>query len=401
MLEQPEFGLRLRELRVERRLSLSDLSGPGMSISYLSRLESGARPPTEKSVAYLAERLNVSQSTLAAATPAVAPVLSRLLATAASGAEITAETLREALTRQEADPGVRWQALWLLAATESRQGLRDEERATLESLSRLSDEIQDPVLRVRARSRLARCLRSIGDISGAYKQVTEAVALSAEHDLTAVDRARAIMLLVSAEAELGRLAEAREHADDLLRTVPGTPNTLHVEALWTAASVRIRQGDHGAAGELMEQALQLAVSQEDLLLWMRLRLAAAALYLQMQPPRTDQAQQRLAEAAPALHLIGTPLHLEEFQLLEATLAFQLGDVDRAHTLSGRLRDNQQHLTFRDRIRLDMLFFRMEIATGDREAAMAGMKQLAGRAQEAANMDLAAEIWRTLAEALSA
>ena len=102
-----------------------------------------------------------------------------------------------------------------------------------------------------------------------------------------------------------------------------------------------------------------------------------------------------------MHLIGTPLHREEYRLLEATLVFQLGEVERARTLSRQLREEQQHLTFRDRVRLDMLFYRMEIASGDREAAVAGLKALAETAQEAANMDLAAEIWRTLAESLSA
>ncbi|MFC9460860.1 helix-turn-helix domain-containing protein [Streptomyces sp. NPDC056983] len=59
MLTQPSFGRRLKQLRQQRDKTQSDLTGPGMSSAYLSRLESGARPPTERAVSILAERLGV------------------------------------------------------------------------------------------------------------------------------------------------------------------------------------------------------------------------------------------------------------------------------------------------------------------------------------------------------
>ncbi|WP_309051959.1 helix-turn-helix transcriptional regulator, partial [Streptomyces sp.] len=48
MLEQPAFGRRLKRLRRERGISQATLAGGGMSTGYLSRLESGARNPTER-----------------------------------------------------------------------------------------------------------------------------------------------------------------------------------------------------------------------------------------------------------------------------------------------------------------------------------------------------------------
>ncbi|MGN5376796.1 helix-turn-helix domain-containing protein [Streptomyces lasalocidi] len=71
MLHQPAFGRRLRKLRQARGLSQTALAGDGMSTGYLSRLESGARQPTERAVAYLAVRLDLEPSGLRGAVPTV------------------------------------------------------------------------------------------------------------------------------------------------------------------------------------------------------------------------------------------------------------------------------------------------------------------------------------------
>ncbi|MCZ0997915.1 helix-turn-helix transcriptional regulator [Streptomyces mirabilis] len=59
MLRQPAFGHRLKKLRTAQGLSQTALAGEGMSTGYLSRLESGARQPTDRAVGYLAGRLGL------------------------------------------------------------------------------------------------------------------------------------------------------------------------------------------------------------------------------------------------------------------------------------------------------------------------------------------------------
>src|SRR2546428_7859717 len=54
------IGKRVRRLRLERRLSQRDLSSPGVSYAYISRIEAGARSPSVKALRKLAERLGVS-----------------------------------------------------------------------------------------------------------------------------------------------------------------------------------------------------------------------------------------------------------------------------------------------------------------------------------------------------
>src|SRR5437867_7009254 len=59
--EQTEtIGQRLRRLRTERRLSQRELSSPGVSYAYISRIEAGTRQPSVKALRMLARKLGVS-----------------------------------------------------------------------------------------------------------------------------------------------------------------------------------------------------------------------------------------------------------------------------------------------------------------------------------------------------
>jgi tetratricopeptide (TPR) repeat protein len=54
------IGVRLKRLRLERGLSQRDLSSPGVSYAYISRIEAGARTPSVKALRMLARKLGVS-----------------------------------------------------------------------------------------------------------------------------------------------------------------------------------------------------------------------------------------------------------------------------------------------------------------------------------------------------
>ena len=54
------IGQRLRRLRLERGFSQRDLSSPGVSYAYISRIEAGARRPSVKALRQLARKLGVS-----------------------------------------------------------------------------------------------------------------------------------------------------------------------------------------------------------------------------------------------------------------------------------------------------------------------------------------------------
>src|SRR6476646_10784072 len=53
-------GARLKRLRIERGFSQRDLSSPGVSYAYISRIEAGARTPSVKALRKLSQKLGVS-----------------------------------------------------------------------------------------------------------------------------------------------------------------------------------------------------------------------------------------------------------------------------------------------------------------------------------------------------
>src|SRR6266446_9207109 len=57
---QEGVGTRLKRLRVAQGFSQRDLSSPGVSYAYISRIEAGARTPSVKALRKLAQKLSVS-----------------------------------------------------------------------------------------------------------------------------------------------------------------------------------------------------------------------------------------------------------------------------------------------------------------------------------------------------
>ncbi|MER8034799.1 helix-turn-helix domain-containing protein [Streptomyces hydrogenans] len=404
MLEQPFFGRRLKQLRTERGLSQAALAGDGMSTGYLSRLESGARKPTPRAVDHLAAQLGADVSVFD--EEAVGDSLSQALAIAASlESDETLEALERALTADagtDQDPPLRWQALWLVARWHRRHNRQERERALLEELVALGERLGQPALRVRGLAQLARCLRARGEIGRAAEAAAAAHRLAREHGLAVPDVAASLLALVSVESEAGRLADARTHADELTALTADRRDTLWAEALWTGAAVRVRQGDPESAQTLLDQALAGFPSTGNLDLWTRLRVAAARLHTQKSPPELDTAERYLEQAESGLAFLGIPALEHEVISLRAELAFQDGRFADARALLDRVRGAapQMQTTYRNRVRLDILDGRLLVVEGQEQAGLDRMRALAEEAQASANIDLAADIWRLLAETLS-
>ncbi|MFE4658533.1 helix-turn-helix domain-containing protein [Streptomyces hydrogenans] len=402
MLEQPFFGRRLKQLRTERGLSQAALAGDGMSTGYLSRLESGARKPTPRAVDHLAAQLGADVSVFD--EEAVGDSLSQALAIAASlESDETLEALERALTADagtDQDPPLRWQALWLVARWHRRHNRQERERDLLEELVALGERLGQPALRVRGLAQLARCLRARGEIGRAAEVAAAAHRLAREHALAVPDVAASLLALVSVESEAGRLADARTHADELTALTADRRDTLWAEALWTGAAVRVRQGDPESAQTLLDQALAGFPSTGNLDLWTRLRVAAARLHTQKSPPELDTAERYLEQAESGLAFLGIPALEQDVTSLRAELAFQGGRFADARALLDRVRGAVPQMTYRNRVRLDILDGRLLIVEGEEQAGLDRMRALAEEAQASANIDLAADIWRLLAETLS-
>ncbi|MFE5888966.1 helix-turn-helix domain-containing protein [Streptomyces sp. NPDC056468] len=401
MLEQPAFGRRLRQLRQQRGKSQVELTGPGMSATYLSRLESGSRRPTERSVAYLAERLGIPaesfeqqpEDSLTDAVASVAALSEREVDEEAAG--ILVEALAAAV---DADPLMRWHALAQLARCYEALGDFPGQRDALVRLNELSDELGRPVLQVRARLRMARCARNLGDSEAARGAVRQVLAISEEHDvrISASDLVRSKLVLVSAEAELGDLAESARLVEEVRRSLEHTDSALAAEVLWTAATVSTRQGNHARAFDFLLEALGSLDSRDNLLLWIRLRLAAASLSMQSMPPRLAEAESFLDSVEPLLKVTGPLRHWHELLFLKAKLAYHQGDADRAAELATQAEEGLQSFTYRDQMRLKVLREVLDLKFGDQDAG-GRLRELVAQVERANMPDLAAEVWRTVAE----
>ena|SRR5947209_11319544 len=79
--EEETIGQRIRRLRLERGLSQRELSGPGVSYAYISRIEHDDRKPSEKAMRHLAVKLGVSADYIETGRPVPASADRELRAT--------------------------------------------------------------------------------------------------------------------------------------------------------------------------------------------------------------------------------------------------------------------------------------------------------------------------------
>ncbi|WP_326587637.1 helix-turn-helix domain-containing protein [Streptomyces sp. NBC_01294] len=399
MSTESSFGLRLKALRQQQGLSQAALAGDEISTGYLSRLESGARKPTERVIAYLAKRLDVDRSAFYIQPSSSSLTQALSLAASTDSSEAIEDLIDVFATARDEDPLLRWQALWLIERYWHARREHAEELACLEELTAIADDLELPALQCRSKSRLARCLRAKGDVARALEFAVSAHQVAKQAGLPVSDEANALLALVSVEAEAGRLPDARAHAEELVELVAEGSETLRSEALWTAATVCSRQGDDDAACAFLHQAMAILDSRVDPVLWARLRLAAASLHLQGSPPSTESARAHLNEAEAAFALVGTPVQQQEILALQAHLAFEEGRYADARAAHSQLDVDKLMLNYRDRIRLQTLDSRLLIVEGHRKEGLARLKHLGEDARRAANLDLAAEIWQILAETL--
>jgi transcriptional regulator with XRE-family HTH domain len=63
------IGARVKRLRLDRELSQRDLSSPGISYAYISRIEAGARTPSVKALRRIAGKLGVTVELLETGEP--------------------------------------------------------------------------------------------------------------------------------------------------------------------------------------------------------------------------------------------------------------------------------------------------------------------------------------------
>ncbi|MEU0438738.1 helix-turn-helix transcriptional regulator [Streptomyces sp. NPDC006186] len=403
MVEQPEFGRRLREIRSARGLSQSDVAGKGLSPSYISLVESGNRTPSPKAVRAIAERLGVTVDDLTAPAPQErqrvhrVEVVGRLIAARSLQAAGDLARAREELldvVRQAGDSGldeIRWEAGWELALVLGRLGRDEEREEALRSL--LADPLtgSSPLLRARVAVETADMLRRTGRLSESVRLAEEALeGVPAD----AAERVQAQISLLSGRLESGEWERAAGLCEELLasaETLP--PGQLRATALWVAAEHRFAMGDTEQALTLVDRAVSL--TGPDAGTGTRVRMLWAAALLHLAAGRDDTADALTERTGQTVTVLGTPADAARLAMLRTLTAYRRGDVEDALEQARTAAATDAELPPLDRARCALAGARAQRAAGHRSAAEAGYRTAAALYETAGAFRSAAAVWREL------
>jgi transcriptional regulator with XRE-family HTH domain/cellobiose-specific phosphotransferase system component IIA len=326
-------GERIRRLRRERGLTLRDLAVPGVSYTYLSRVESGQRTPSVRAIRQLARGLGVSAEYLE------------------SGVELSArEELDLALAdlqlalRLEPDLSAelehRFRKLIHRADAQAEEYHAARARAALgvylAGQGRLAEAIElieaalaypfaTPGVFTEAYGTLAASYIHVNEEQRAVEFCERALALTPPED-TAV-RLTLVTHLSAALADLGQLERAQEVLNEVAVVVREADPYSRARLHWSQARVATARGKRQLALRHMQKAIMILEGTEDTIRLARSHLVSALILLW--GGRTDGAEQHLEAARALLPPHAGPEDHGQLLALEALLAAHEHRLDDA------------------------------------------------------------------------
>jgi tetratricopeptide (TPR) repeat protein len=326
------IGQRLQRLRRERGLSQREVSGPGVSYTYISRIEAGQRQPSMKALRAMALCLGVTPEYLETGRelpPAedrelrIGDAELQLRLDDGQGAE---ETVRRLLADAEAagDAAVALRARAALALAADRRGDYREVVAGLEELV----EVQQPLIAEHpdVYALLGRSYVALGETARAIAFFTRCLA-----DLRAADPVvdpivfvRFATHLASALEDAGDPVGARRVlAEALPRAEAVTDRSTLVRLYWSLGRIYASVGPPARALEYVRRAIALLEATEDTFHLARAHQLAASILLDYESAEPARRHLERVEG-----LLGPEAEREDLGLLkteQARLELQLGD----------------------------------------------------------------------------
>jgi tetratricopeptide (TPR) repeat protein len=298
------IGQRLRRLRTERRLSQRELSSPGVSYAYISRIEAGTRQPSVKALRMLARKLGVSADYLE------------------TGSDLN-ETAKRELR---------------LADAEIRLRLGEDTEAAEAALGEILDEsgsAGDTPAALRARVALGLAAASRGDHARAAKLLEEAIDSVA---LLPSERPDVFVALGRSYAALGRGDQAVElYERSLVETTREAPEDAAMQVRFaTYLSYALTDvGEFGRAETVMQDALERAGDTADP--YTRVRLYWSLARVAEREGKSAAALDYVRRAIALLETTEDSLHLARAHVLCAwIMGLQGKDAERHLVLAEQL-----------------------------------------------------------------
>ena len=334
------IGVRLRRLRTERGLSQRELSGPGVSYAYISRIEAGARRPSVKALRTLAQKLGVSAGYLETGSEidsrevrelrlADAELQLRLGEPADVRDELEA-ILAESVTAGDGPSAARARTALGLAAAQ-----RGDHKATVELLEQVVDDAaMSPSARPDVYTTLGRSYIALGQADRAvalWQRCLDEITDDAPEDLAA--QVRFATYLSYALTDAGDLARAQTVLRDALRRSADLDDPYtRVRLYWSLGRLSGAEDHPLEALGYFRRAVALLEATEDTLHLARAHLACAVWVLNSNGD-LDEAGSHLEIAE---RLFGTGAEASDRIMLrteQAKLRVRLGNPGEAAELA--------------------------------------------------------------------
>lgn len=359
------FGRRLKGARLEAGLSQGQLSFPGCTTAYISRLESGGRVASLQLVNELAVRLNVSPQWLATG---VEPLESASPEIVEAEVALRLGDLEEARrlysSRLRAGDPARAAALAGLGQIAFREERVEEAVARLEDAlaARKGELLLDPG----TTETLGRAYAAQGDLERAIALFSKALAQAREAEAP-VEELRFAVLLANCHIDGGSFGEA-EYALAGLINLAGAVRDPLVEArvYWSQSRLHVMRGDSQLAARYARRALAiLERTENDAYVAMAYHLLASA---EIEAGNGHEALELLERGRV---LFGDQLteHVDaKFALEEARASSAAGDNAAAARAASRALELIDAIEPGDRGRAYASLGDVFLAGGDRERA---------------------------------
>jgi len=403
-VEEETIGQRLRRLRLERGLSQREISGPGASYAYVSRIEAGARDPSDKAIKILARRLGVSKEHLATGQelPTARDLDSRLtdaelalrLNPGAASIDDFRALLRDA--REEGDELVALRCRIGLGLALAHQG---QYAAAVHHLELATEApAATPLSHPDAFATLGRAYASLGEFAKAVGLFEECLALlrlraPEDHGL----RVRFTSYLSCALSDGGDFKRARAVLLDI-SAKEDLDDRGRANVYWSLARNESMAGDGIAALTHMKRALSILESSEDRLEIARGHLTCAEILLLDGEP--EEAAWHLAKAE---RYFGAGADADDYGLLrrhQSREALLRGEPQEAIDLA------RQALDFVKEHQLSQgsVWYALgsaQAAAGDLDAAVGSFKRAAELLEQGGEWREATAVYREWAQGLRA
>jgi transcriptional regulator with XRE-family HTH domain/ATP/maltotriose-dependent transcriptional regulator MalT len=343
-------GARLKRLRLQRGFSQRDLSSPGVSYAYISRIEAGARTPSVKALRKLSQKLGVSVEYLETGRD-MRDIDDRELRLA--DAELELRLTEDVTEAEEKLRGVLDESLAAgdtVSSTRARiaLGLVSAQRGNhLESVERLEAALADetappPHLRPDLYTTLGQSYAALGAPDRAVRVFEDCLARVREavpDDKTVEIRyATFLSYALTDAAQYERAAEVVREA--LTSADEQTDPYTRVRLYWSLARLNVVEGRSTDALEYIRNAIALLKATDDTLTLARAYLLSAG--VELRQAAIEDARHQLELAARLLGANPEPADLGMLRIGESRLAALEGDantaVDRAREALATLGD---------------------------------------------------------------